>query len=184
MTTTKEDRVYKLRQLVLKPNCFTAVRIPGNETPYYVSGRLLSRSARKGLYDENDVQIFKKTESITSWLGKQYLLDNRNQQVYSLRKRSFFPFFGRDTINVYKGKEEDGGATHFMNIISNPTRTEFTITDVASGARLAKGIRKGFTRRLITGVDLYEVKIFAGADEAMMLMLSVCVDEHYNDLTR
>lgn len=181
---TKENRIFKLRQLVLKPGCFSVVRQPGNETPYYITGKVLSRSAKKELYDENDVQIFAKTECVNSWVGKQYLLDNRSQQVYTLRKRSFFPFLGRDTINVYKGKEEDGGAIHFLNIASNPTRTEFTITDAMSHALLAKGSRKAFARRLVTGVDMYSVKVFAGADEAMMLMLSVCVDEHYNDLTR
>lgn len=190
MAERDQPRVYRLSEKITRPDCYD-VKSEDGSVVYSVTGRAISFEGKKTVDDKDGNRLFLIKEDTKTWLQKTYMHDYRTKQLYTLRKKAFLPWRGRDTLLVFRGDEKDGGV-HVMNIKSNSIRSEFRISNT-NGDVIATMERKAFTaRRLVTGTDAYTISISAtGAeagqeevDDAFIITLAVCIDEHYNDFNR
>lgn len=66
-----------------------------------------------------------------------------------------------------------------MELKASGSRREVKVIEIKTGKVLAT-IKKKFSLRTVAFLaDTYEVIVPTGSNEAFMLMLGVCVDEHY-----
>lgn len=181
-----DHKEFYLRARARTPGCYDVFPEKSKDAAYFIKGSVASRSGLKTLSDlGTDEQLFQVTESINSLRQRMYIVDLRTKEAYSLRKVAFLPWKGHNRLQVLKGKEE--GGTHIINIDSNWARNRATISDVATNETIAKITRNAFSgRRIAIGADAYVVSAAASPDAnyPFVLMLTVCFDAQYNDVTK
>ncbi len=134
-------------------------------------------SSKKEMFTSSGVRLFQKKQEFASTLQQQYVYDYRDKQIYGIRKKGFLPFFGREQLLIFKGLEREDGVL-VMTADSKGARKEILIKDADTGGNLAL-VRRIWTPRVLLGSNSFEVSVYPGADEAFMLMLTVCIDEQY-----
>lgn len=200
MSSSKASRVFIVREGVQRPDRFEIFKYDNEkigDLQYYVNGRAYPgefpetklfpgfnqqiaddvNSGKKEMFGANGERLFLKKQEFASTLNQQYVYDYRNEQLYSIRKKGFLPLFGRDQLLVFKGKENEGGSV-VTTVDSKGARKEIFINDAKTGNTIATVYRK-WTVRSLLGANSFKVTLSAEADEAFVLMLTVCIDEQY-----
>lgn len=191
MGTEHAEDVFILRERWIKHDCYEICCSKNGIVLYYIHGRPLyhilrhgehnynaqkhidNMSTKKTMFNPRNSRIFVKNELRGSLRQDQYIYDYRSKKVYSLRKKGFLPFQGRDTVFVFEGKEEEGGEK-MLEVKAPGNRRLLTIVEIKTGNILAT------IKRLDIGVvSDYKITISSDYDKALIFMIASCLDEQY-----
>lgn len=101
------------------------------------------------------------------------------------RKSSKSKSGGKQVTDELTNKKKKDAIEPLFSISSDMWRSSAIVTDSRTERKLAIITRpKSSSNKIIMGLDSYHVKMFAGTDIALMLMLAVSFDEHYGEYSR
>lgn len=174
---------FLIKEKVFHPDNFEVLKLPDSTLSFDIRGNVLARDCKKIILDQNANKLFAMTEDVNTLLQVMYIFDYRTRRVYTLRKKGFFPGFGRSSLFVWEGKGDSGNP--LLEITCTAFRTKFNIVDRSTNLSLATFTRSaGNAKRVLTGADTYVLTVLPGMDSAFLTMLVVCCDEHYSDFSR
>lgn len=169
-----------IEEKVSEPDSFSVELLPKKEELFEVRGKSLSFEGEKTLHDVAGQTIFTMCADMTSSLYNMYLRDLRNKQVYTVRKRSMIPGMGRNVLEVLPGRNPE--AAPVIEIVSDFSKSQAIVKHLAMESEVALIERAIMTaKKIITGLDSYQIKVYPGMDIALIVMLTVCFDEHYTE---
>lgn len=173
----EKKMTYLVEERVFAPDSFFVKTLPEKQDVFKIAGKVISFNGEKKMYDENGEILFLMTQVFNSTLQLQYLLDKRSGEVYTVKKKGFLPGRGRGTLLVLRGKGDEGDI--FMTIKGSASRSQFDM--FFNEKQIAKVLRKGGAKRLLTGLDNYKVSVSPGFNVALAIILTVCIDEQYTE---
>lgn len=153
-----------------------------DELTFELSGRVATRRGETLMRDSDGRALFRLTRLHADTDGRPRLIlhDFRDHATFSLRRKGGVPGRGRGTIIACRGVKE--GATPMVKMYVNVVRSAVSVHDVSVGVRLGVIHRRLLgVRKMVTGIESFHVRVFAGADVALMAMFAFCFDGLYSD---
>lgn len=167
-----------MEERVSSPDSFFVTDVLSKAEVYVCKGEQLSDEGEKRLFDVNGTKLFFMTHQVTSIRQLHYLFDNRSGDVYSIMKQGLLPGRGRGTLLVRSGTKEDGKI--LLEVKTNGLRSMSEI--LKNGQRVAT-IERSLVgaKKLLTGLHSYTLKVEAGFDVPLAIIITVCIDENYTE---
>lgn len=165
----------------LSEDSFSIKREDNGEQIFSVKGNSFSLRDSKTMYDKDGNALYKMTEAFLTIRSRMSIKDcESGETAFTLRKKSIIPMFGTNTIQCWKGDDDDGEP--YLEVKGNFLQKDYKIIDVESEKEVAKVSRKLFTMlNLFTDKDTYSIRVEAGADAALLVFLVIAIDEQYRE---
>lgn len=165
----------------LSGDSFKILDVASGAPVFMMKGKIASIiRERKTLCTSDGRPLYSLTEAALSLRGRMFITDaSTKQPVLCLRKKGFIPMMGTSTVQAWHGGSDEG--TPYIEIKGNLLRKSFNVTECATGRTIASVKRKSNLKSLILEKDSYICCVEPGIDAALMVTLTVALDEHYRD---
>lgn len=177
-----EQVEFKLKEKLfsMSDDSFSIKRTDTGDSVFSVKGNFLSLRDSKTMYDHDGNALYKMTEAFISLRGRMHIKDcETGDTAFTLRKKGIIPIIGTNTIQVWKGDDDDGDP--WVEIKGNIIGKDYKIIDHASGNQVGKVSNKWLTLMSLIDKNVYKVTVEPGTDAAVIVFLAVAIDEQYKE---
>ena len=153
-------------------------QLPSKTDALVIKGKLIDFYGRKIIQDLNENPLLYTSQNVTAVLQQTFFYNEEKKPVFLLRKKGFIR--GRGTLHLWKGDSDQGEP--FLEIKArNIVKTEFEIKEIETGEVWALVKRNLGGRRLVTGLDTYQVTLNPGFDLVLVSAIVASIDEQYTE---
>lgn len=148
-------------------------------TAFKVNGKVFTLRERKTLFDADGTKLYSMSENIVSFHNRMYIFDGSGNKIMTIRSKHIIPMF-KGTVQVWNGPDDKGERA--FEIVGSIIRKNFQIIDTRTGQEAANICKKWINlQNILVDKDVYIVKVNPGYNTALMVFLTVAVDEQFHD---